>query len=82
VKKLRVNLGGTEDDFWIRGGIKVKLNDIDTSTKEGKLLIAILSDVTSRPYLGNAVFEKPSSTWHPDDALNYYAQQAEKIFAE
>jgi hypothetical protein len=58
------------------------ISDIDTSTKEGKMLMAVLGDVTSRPKFVNANgVERPSGSWTPDDSIVHYAKHAEEIFA-
>lgn len=56
----------------------MKLDDIKDNTKEGKLLIAILADVTSRSK--NPDKKRPDGTWHPDDALSYYEKLAKEIY--
>lgn len=57
------------------------LSEIDTSTKEGKLLIAVLGDVTSRPkYVNARGHERPNETWTPDDSISHYSKHAEEIF--
>lgn len=53
------------------------LNDINMESKEGRLLFAILGDVTSRKD-GNG---KPDETWNPNDALKHYEKIAEDIFS-
>lgn len=57
------------------------ISEIDTGTKEGKLLIAVLGDVTSRPkYVNASGQERPNETWTPDDSISHYAKHAEEIF--
>lgn len=98
--KTKPNEGKTDKDFIM------EFRHLDLTTKEGKMLLVVLSDVTSRnldptidkrkniirrminrirKWLSNLVYldkGKPDSTWHVDDAMDYYSKQVNKVFID
>lgn len=58
-----------------------ELSEINTDSAEGKMLFAVLGDVTSRPkYVNGSGEDKPSESWNPNDAVKHYAEVTKKIF--